>query len=330
LELHLPIVITLHRLLPPQAAMSFIDITGNVTVSVTARCAVGVPVPLDDPAVPNANFQTPLTVVSVTYPYFIASAKWNVPAQQSVLSPVQAQAIATGTPTQASTSNPANRPTVAPSPAPPVSADTSNSGGLSVGPVAGIAIACIVVGALIGLGIAFMLKRRQPRHEITPITIENKPLPPKTQNISTESIVLSRFLLEATPDKEVAGELQSLGQLVQQHVENSYHLQPVQVTLPVLVQALHSLGLTGDANTRPEDIAALALEPRSRHVALQHVISQVMFNSVDFTSKSRLSLLPAPVAAFLQSISQTEHSAGNAEGRIYQLCCPSSVESVTN
>lgn len=129
-------------------------------------------------------------------------------------------------------------------------------------------------------------------------------------------IQLAHFLLDATPDGEMAAEVHSLGQLIQQHVESAYHTQRVQVERHELAQAAANLGLGQGSGSSlgADDVASLALDPRTRHLALQHVLSFVLFTSIDFGARSRLSMLPSPIAAFLQSVPPPERGQANGEG----------------
>ncbi|KAK3324043.1 hypothetical protein B0T19DRAFT_402300 [Cercophora scortea] len=191
-----------------------------------------------------------------------------------------------------------------------------STGGTNGGLVAGVAIGCLVAGLLLGLAAAFLFfkKRSQKQNHDGFATAEPKfasapPPPLPDQN----GIQLDRFLLDASPDKEIASELHSLSILIQQHVENNYVQHHIQANPHTLVQSLAQLGFSQSGTLTPEAIAALALEPRTRQVALQHVISQVVFTSVDVSARSRLSMLPAPIAAFLQSIPPAESGKSNAE-----------------
>ncbi|KAM7189015.1 hypothetical protein V8F20_010318 [Naviculisporaceae sp. PSN 640] len=187
----------------------------------------------------------------------------------------------------------------------------------NTGPVVGAAIGCLIAGLLVGFLIAFFIykKRSQRRSQYAPppTVVESKAFdaPPPPPVIDDK---LSRFLLDASPDKEITAELRSLGTLIQQHVENNYHLNPVQADPRSLAALLTQLGITSKGSGLPQEVLAnLALDPRTRQVALQHVISQVLFTSIDVSSRSRLSMLPAPVAAFLHSIPPRETGERNNE-----------------
>ncbi|KAB5536393.1 hypothetical protein GE09DRAFT_1176388 [Coniochaeta sp. 2T2.1] len=189
----------------------------------------------------------------------------------------------------------------------------------NVGAVVGAAVGCLIAGLLLGFLIAWCLSKRKRKQLYDdayspPPATESKaydpPPQPPLQPLPIQdkaSVQLNQFLLDALPDKELAAELHALGTLIQQHVENSYHLQPVRVNSRALASSLTQLGLDEGGSLAPDDVVTLALDPKTRHIALQHVISKVVFTSVDVRSRSRLSTLPAPMAAFLLSIPSQGH-----------------------
>lgn len=240
------------------------------------------------------------------------------PPQGAILDPTQLVVVTVAGPVTTTSSNP--NPTPTSPPAQTVKKETN--GGL----VAGVAIGCLLAGALIGFVIAlFLYRRRQQKQQpgggngtyiVSSSTAEPKghhPPPGQVSAPKDSAINLDKFLLDTTPDQEIAGELHSLGSLIQQHVENNYHLYPINADPRQLALALKQLGLV-EGSLSAEAVATLAVEPQTRHVALQHVISQVLFSSVDVGSRSRLSMLPAPVAAFLQSVAPAEPGRSNEEG----------------
>ncbi|KAK8139360.1 hypothetical protein PG984_002740 [Apiospora sp. TS-2023a] len=133
-----------------------------------------------------------------------------------------------------------------------------------------------------------------------------------------DDVRLSQFLLSPSPDNEIVSGLQALNALVRQHVENNYHLQPVQQSPKSLAQALLALGFSDLQGKRsPDDVARLAIDARTRLAALQHVIMRVALQSstlaVGFGEGALVSMLPPSVALFAQSVPATERHRGNAE-----------------
>ncbi|KAK1832261.1 hypothetical protein QBC39DRAFT_390697 [Podospora conica] len=194
----------------------------------------------------------------------------------------------------------------------------SSAPGLASGAVAGVAIGCLIIGALVAFAIAFFWFKRRRNNQydghspvattvVTDLKGYDTPLPPAP--LAADNSSLDKFLLDSTSDKDIAAELHALGTLIQSHVENNYHSGTVLVNKNTLSAALIQLGVQMGGSLRPSELASLALAPVTRQAALQHVISQVVFTSIDAGARSQLSMLPSPVAAFLQSI--PPHESGN-------------------
>ncbi|KAI0016116.1 hypothetical protein F4780DRAFT_773103 [Xylariomycetidae sp. FL0641] len=203
-----------------------------------------------------------------------------------------------------------NDPTVTPSPT-PIPHDQS---GLGNGAIAGIAIATAVLGAIIGAAIVLLLKRRKRHHaqpEYLSMEFGGKEKG-NSSGMASDRLRLNDFLLDAKPDSQIGSELRSLGHLIQQHVETNYHLQPIQ-TPNALVQSLSRLGLDRDASISAKQLAVLAEDPRTRHHAIQHVLSKAIFSSTSLSGSSPVSLLPPPIAAFHSMIPPTENHRGSRQ-----------------
>ncbi|KAK0648208.1 hypothetical protein B0T16DRAFT_326817, partial [Cercophora newfieldiana] len=200
---------------------------------------------------------------------------------------------------------------------------SNSSTGINTGAIAGAAVGCLVGGLLLGFAIAFFFLRRRKQAEQNGQSSpdESKAYFAAASTSSESKFPLDKFLLDTSPDKEIASELHSLGTLIQQHVENNYHLQPVHEDPRVLAVSLVQLGVASGSSLTPDVLAQLALDQNTRYVALQHVISQVLFTSVDVSSRSALSMLPAPVAAFLRSMPQKE-AEDKSEGLLTNIVHP--------
>ncbi|KAF5535975.1 hypothetical protein FMEXI_10564 [Fusarium mexicanum] len=192
-----------------------------------------------------------------------------------------------------------------------------SSDGLKGGPVAGVAIGCLIAGLALGLIAAFLLLRRRRRGKPENqgfVLADQKYTEPKdgTQVIVSSSrhdAELSQFLLEATPDKDIQAELRSLSELIYQHVENYYRRPQVQVDPAEVAQSLINIGYSPEASGLQADtVAAICLSPKTSQVGLRHALSHVIFRSLDFNSGSSLSMLPLAVA----TLAQRSHSAENA------------------
>ncbi|KAK8036256.1 hypothetical protein PG993_008870 [Apiospora rasikravindrae] len=160
------------------------------------------------------------------------------------------------------------------------------TGTVTSGTAAGAAVGSFIGGLLIGLAVLLLMFRR--RREIDP------------------------FLLDAASDKQLAKDYQNIYKLLQQHVVNFYHHQPVVADVEALKQAMQRLELAHNDAFQLDGLLSLALEQRTRAAALQHIISHVLVNSIDFTSPSNLSILPPHVIGFVRSVPAAERGGGNS------------------
>ncbi|KAH7229930.1 hypothetical protein BKA60DRAFT_628485 [Fusarium oxysporum] len=184
------------------------------------------------------------------------------------------------------------------------------------GAVAGIAIGCLFAGIFVGICFAWLLQRftkRRPRHRRA-IRIVRSPKNPDTDSpgsmeSSDNKIKVENFILQATPDREAVGMLQRLEVIMEQHIENYYHVKPIDIGVSVLAEQLTNLGISQDSSGfEAEAVAKWCLNPTSRRLALQHVVSHVLFNSIDCNSRNGISLLPGPAINFLRSIRSIDKS----------------------
>lgn len=194
------------------------------------------------------------------------------------------------------------------------------SSGVSTGAIAGAAVGCAVAGLIFGFVAAWLLLRRRWKKNDTgrPDGVAIIATSPEAKDYSSVSVnpsgseaQIDQFLLIPAPDKEIGTELQSLGDLIHQHVENHYEFGPSPASASILSQSLVNLGFTQGSGLSADAIAALCIQPESRQAGLRHVLSHIIFRSIDVHSRSSLSMLPAPLAAFLQSIPPAEQQHTN-------------------
>lgn len=279
------------------------------------------------PAVKTDIVTSSLTSSSTSSP---TSSSTNLPASSLASSPVSQVSSSQPATTPRSSQVPSS-PTLSNSPAGVTSslsaaAISTTSNGLSSGAVAGIAVGCVVAGIIIGMLAAFLLLKRRSKSESNPqlvdTRVEGKSFDSRAFTASPVEPLLAvsdldEFLLAPQPDKELAGELRSLGHLIQQHVEDNYHLFPVTQSAGSLNQALTELGLAVNGKTLPgpAQLACMTANPKTRHVALQHVISRVIFDSLTARSTSKLSMLPLAVSSLVREMPPCEKHLGNPEGQ---------------
>jgi hypothetical protein len=205
------------------------------------------------------------------------------------------------------------------SPSSAVSVDESATPTISPGAAAGIAVGSIIFGLIVGgLAALFLLRRkphRRPQPEFLPMQYDGREKSLPTAPLG-DRLHLEQFLLDSNPDSEIVSEFRSLGHLTQSHVEDHYHLRPVQRNVNTLTQLLADLGLGQGAILTPESLASLALDPRTRFVALQHIISRVTFQSATLNNSSPISLLPPVAKALTQNMPPIEEHRGSPEGTL--------------
>ncbi|KAK0628495.1 hypothetical protein B0T17DRAFT_505165 [Bombardia bombarda] len=199
--------------------------------------------------------------------------------------------------------------------------------GLSKGAIIGIGVGSFILGILLGWAAAaacffFANRRRQNPESESPV--HDKPEspflppmpPPKTSiNSSGDAAASARaaiaahdgrtisipdaYLLPATDDAEITSELSVLGGYIRDHVQNNYHLQPVQYNAAYVSQSLAGLGLSEKDRSR---ITSLSADPQTRYAAIRHLLALSIFSALDIRSANSDSLLPSGVAAFLGSL----------------------------
>ncbi|KAK6084672.1 hypothetical protein SCUP515_01168 [Seiridium cupressi] len=268
----------------------------------------------------------PVTIATIAVPVTTASV---ITSSTASISSVAATNINSATasstesppPSGASTtSQPATTTSATPGPTNAISPGVSGgNSGVSPGATAGIAIGCVVLGLAIGALAAYLfLRRRQktrPQPEYLPMEYgmgREKGLPAGPP-VESSGLALDQYLLDSKPDAEIAGEMRNLAALIQQHVENNYHLRPVQQSASTLTQVLMNLGIPQTGVLNCSHLASLALDPRTRSLALRHVIAKVTFESATLFGTSALSLLPAFVPSFSRAVPPVEQHRGSTE-----------------
>ncbi|KAI0105602.1 hypothetical protein F4776DRAFT_646923 [Hypoxylon sp. NC0597] len=257
------------------------------------------------------------TRLSEQAPYVFSTEYWNAFTSPSSLT--TSTTSTTGSPTTREISRSI---TSSPSLASSTNAAQSDSNhGLSGGAIAGIAIGCTVAGLVIGAiaGFFFLFRRQKPqgpkaRSQVTSYNSLEKPLRSAFSSpFPTERLQLDHFLLDSSSDAEISSEMRSLSQLLQQHVENHYHMQPVSLGVDALSTALVRLGLDQNSTMSASRLASLAIDPNTRYKAIQHVIARVTFASVTLDGASPLSLLPEPISSFISLMPAAEGHRESAE-----------------
>jgi hypothetical protein len=131
---------------------------------------------------------------------------------------------------------------------------------------------------------------------------------------SGNDININRVLLEPVSSGDIKSEMLAIGSQIVQHVDNNYHLKPVD-SLPAsftenLIQECYS-AFTGISI---EQLGKLLRNVQTRHAAIRHLISYFIFSRIALTSDFENSLLPGHIIAFLRRIPPPERTSGSREG----------------
>ncbi|KAI0880761.1 uncharacterized protein GGS22DRAFT_79790 [Annulohypoxylon maeteangense] len=243
--------------------------------------------------------------------YVFETEYWNPFSSTSVLTTSSSSSTGSSTSTGASSTSSATNATQ--------SVGSSTNSGISPGATAGIAIGCAAAGLILGAIAGFLFRRSKSegsksRYNVASYASQEKPLrSPYSTPMAMDKLQLEQFLLDSTPDAAISAEMGSLGQLIQQHVESCYHVLPVSRSEEALTTILIHLGLDQNSTMSAARLASLAVDPKTRFSAIQHVIARVTFASVTFNGVSHFSLLPQPISSFASQIPATESHRGNVE-----------------
>ncbi|KAK8045763.1 hypothetical protein PG996_013827 [Apiospora saccharicola] len=209
--------------------------------------------------------------------------------------------------------------------------DPSSSPSFNSGTVAGAAVGAFAGGLLIGLAIlllAIRRRRRKQKHSLPKqpsIETHNEVVRPKDRGPTDRPHQTESSLLDATSDGELVEVYRNIYKLLQQHMDNFYHTQPVEVDYDTIMRAAERLELVSDDVLALESLTSLVLDPRTRAAALHHIIAQVLVKSIDFNSPGTLSMLPPHLVGLARSFPAAERGGGNSDGKypvyFYLLIC---------
>ncbi|EAA35133.1 hypothetical protein GE21DRAFT_1884 [Neurospora crassa] len=254
-------------------------------------------------------------------------------------------AVSSENTSRASTASPTHTTNTAPHPtATHELTHTKTNGGAIAGAAIGAALLGLMVGALIGY-FCLSAKRRKrqdtvdPDNEGTAMTTFLPPASLPKERLSSKSSVRNEALLSSTgttgggsssinnvlsgigihegaSDEEIKSELSALGYLLQEHVQNNYHLDPLDGSrneVFKLNQALADPAFGLDNRTHAL-ILKLSQDPQTRFPAIRHFLALTIFPALDLhhvrTHPGSVSLLPRQVTSFLESIPSSAAGMG--------------------
>ncbi|RGP79354.1 hypothetical protein FLONG3_2509 [Fusarium longipes] len=189
--------------------------------------------------------------------------------------------------------------------------DIPQNKGLDDGAVAGVAIGCLFAGLIIGAIIMWLVFRKRQRYPKRRRRSENRVgmmYPTRDANTMTpgssgKTMKLENVILQPAPDKDILSNLIRLDDIITQHAETVYHFEPVDVKVAALAQALTAVGYRETlSGVHIETVASWCIQTDTRFGALRHVLSHILFSTIDWNYPGPLTLLPKPAVMFLNSI----------------------------
>jgi hypothetical protein len=179
---------------------------------------------------------------------------------------------------------------------------------------AGISIGTAIVGGLFAALIVWFCMRRskQLREERRRHSRNDE----EKGTSSRSDAPLEENLLERADDSQIRKSMQDLSELVDQHCENHYQDQAVDIAQGSLERTLIEAGYDSLSSSAPSvaEFARLLQSPNSRLLAIRQFIALVILSHVGWRSRAEVSLLPPQIAAFCQTIPPAERQPGSEEG----------------
>ena len=271
-----------------------VDAAASAMEASIVTAATGAPAPVPTPTGATAPRQ-PTTAPSVATPSVatpsgIASAATTSPGTETTnVSSVSHSTAATSQPPQTSGV---------------ITAGGSNNKNVSGGAAAGIAIACLIAGALIALLVLFLLgkfgrKKRGTGSSLGGYANEKGPsVGVREVGFSDASFVESN-LPQPVEDNAVITEVGVLRDRISGHVKSYYDL-----STPGLTAAASAIDALGLRVPTPRLLALLA-DPNSRAAALQYLISATIISRCELGSDPNESFLPFEIAVSLQKMQKS-------------------------
>jgi hypothetical protein len=178
----------------------------------------------------------------------------------------------------------------------------------------GIAIGSAVVGALLAVLIFWVIMKRS-KHSGEERRRRSRNDEEKRTGSRVEAPI-EENLLERADDSQIRKSMQDLHELIDQHCENHYHDQAVDIAQGSMERTLIEAGYDNLSSSPPSvaEFARLLQSPNSRLLAIRKFIALVILSHVGWGSRAEVSLLPPQIAAFCQTIPPTERQPGSEEG----------------
>ncbi|EXJ58199.1 hypothetical protein A1O7_05624 [Cladophialophora yegresii CBS 114405] len=280
--------------------------------SLATTTRVSVPLSGADAGPNNTSY----TLVEITY----------TPVYSVLVAPTSESSVASTSESTSTTSTPTSSDAAASNSSAPTSSTSSqvivhDSGrGLSDGAVAGVAIGCAIAGALIALGVLFLLmgdrlrKRHYPgaasspahsRHASSkkPGYLNSTLRHPKGGAVerSVEEVTAEAVLEQPKDDATIKQTVAALFKAIEDHADNYYvdtAARSDRQKEPATQSTHPPSGITAQSNV---DFEALLADRFSRSSAITGLITAQILDAIDFFGVTERSLLPEIITKFLRS-----------------------------
>lgn len=187
--------------------------------------------------------------------------------------------------------------------------------GLSGGAAAGLAIGCLIAGALIAGLVAFFCLRRKKStpgtrdSEASALALMHRDKGPVAQTVSVSSgspitSALENGLPQPLEDKAISGEVSKISNLIKNHVQSYYHSRAIS---PGMLDYEDLQALGGNLPVSVGTLGTLLNNSTTRELALRFCLAWVVTSRIQLNDSPNTSFLPPEVAKCIQSMSQTEH-----------------------
>jgi hypothetical protein len=244
---------------------------------------------------------------------FQASVPVSTPAASSPPTSNTGAIVSSTTPaTPASTSSQATR--TGPSKSPPSTTSVpilpqSGEPELSAGSIAGIAVGCLVAGALLAGIISWFCWRRKKGHNAQYVhgntyamASQEKGLPANALAVNGTGLMGASSrggLPQPLEDKAISGDISKISNAIKNHVQSYYHTSRVAPGL-IDYEDLHTLGPNLPISVGT--LTTLIGNAATREIALRFIIAWVVVGKLQPSRDPSKSLLPSEVAQCYQAI----------------------------
>ena len=260
----------------------------------------------------------------------------NLNGVNLAIDPVKVSASTTSEPTPKPSGSAGPTPAPSPGPtnsdgtprttAPPTTSGTSTptappspNNGLSTGAVAGVAVGCLLAGALIAGLLAFFFFRRKRRSgvrdsEASSIGLIQREKGPIVNAVSVGSgspitAALENGLPLPLEDRAISGEISKISNLIKNHVQSYYHTTR---TSPVMIDYDDLQALGSDLPIPAGALSTLLGNVGTREIALRFCIAWIVVSRMQLDSPPHATFLPSEVAQCFQAMALDRGSRGKS------------------